>query len=178
MRLLLLTIFFSCGLLVFSQDDYPPVVNYSTQQYGKDKNPENYCVVQDNRGVMYFGNANGVLEFDGKNWGFIEVLQSAYVRSIGVDSSGVVYVGSTGEFGYLKPDENGNLIYQSLSEKLDEFDRFFSNVWAIHITKSEVFFQSEEMLFRYDLASKKIESHWSVGVGNGTDAKRSGCSKI
>jgi len=160
MRLLLLTIFICCGLLVFSQDDYPPVVNYSTQQYGKEINPEIYCAVQDPRGVMYFGTGNGVLEFDGQKWRFIQVQAGAFVRSIGVDSSGVIYVGSSGDFGYLKPNDKGDLVYKTLCNQLDEMDKFFFDVWTIHITKNEVFFQAQESIFRYDLKSKKVEIHY------------------
>ncbi|MBI3134987.1 MAG: SpoIIE family protein phosphatase [Bacteroidetes bacterium] len=154
MRLLLLTIFLSCGYLVHAQDYYPPIVNYSTQQYGKDRNPEIWCAVQDKRGVMYFGTGNGVLEFDGQQWDFITVQTGAYVRAMAIDSSGVVYVGGSGEFGYLEPDETGQLQFQSLTGKLMEEDLFFFDIWKIHATRSEVFFQSQESLIRYDLATK------------------------
>ena len=155
MRLLLLTIYSITVAALRAQDYYPPVVNYSTQQYGKDKNPENWCAVQDQRGVMYFGNANGVLEFDGQKWGFIQVQIGTHVRTIGVDSSGVVYVGAVGEFGYLKPNERGELVYQSLSAALAQEDQFFFDVWGIHCTKNEVFFQAQEGLYRYDLKTKQ-----------------------
>src|SRR5687768_8562175 len=118
MRLLLLTLFLSCGYLILAQDYYPPIVNYSTQQYGKDRNPEIMCAVQDKRGVMYFGTGNGVLEFDGQQWGFITVQTGAYVRAMAIDSSGVVYVGGAGQFGYLKADDSGQLQFQSLTGKL------------------------------------------------------------
>lgn len=56
MRQLLLTICSLCCFALFSQSFYPPVLNYSIQDDGKERNPENYCVVQDNRGVIYVGN--------------------------------------------------------------------------------------------------------------------------
>lgn len=151
MRLLLLTIFLSCGYLILAQDYYPPIVNYSTQQYGKERNPEIWCAVQDKRGVMYFGTGNGVLEFDGQQWDFITVQTGAYVRAIAIDSNGVVYVGGSGEFGYLKADASGELKYQSLASKLKEEDRFFFDIWKIYATESEVFFQSQESLIQYEL---------------------------
>jgi serine phosphatase RsbU (regulator of sigma subunit)/ligand-binding sensor domain-containing protein len=158
MRLLLLTIFSGCGLVSFSQDFYPPVVNYSTQQYGKDRNPEIWCAVQDKRGVVYFGTGNGVLEYDGMQWNFIEVQQGAYVRAIAVDSSGVVYCGGSGEFGYLRVNSKGEMSYVSLVNKLDEFDRFFFDVFEIYASADAVFFQARDLLFRYDLKTKKIQS--------------------
>ena len=104
----LLTSFTFLELSSFSQNYYPPIVNYSTQNYGKEKNPENLCSVQDQRGVMYFGNAHGVIEYDGKNWRFIVVSEGSFVNSLALDSAGVIYVGSQGDFGYLKPKKSGN----------------------------------------------------------------------
>ncbi len=156
MRLLLLTIFCSCGYLILAQDYYPPIVNYSTQQYGKERNPEIWSSVQDQRGVMYFGTGNGVLEFDGQQWDFITVQTGAYVRAMAIDSNGVVYVGGSGEIGYLKPDASGKMIFQSLSSKLSEEDLFFFDVWKIHATETAVFFQSYESLIKYDLATEKL----------------------
>lgn len=157
MRTHLLTIFLVCGYLSLAQDYYPPIINYSTQQYGKDKNPENWCAVQDRRGVMYFGTGNGVMEFDGQQWDFIRIQAGAFIRAIAIDSSGVVYVGGSGEFGFLKANERGLLEYHSLAAQLPDEDRWFFDVWRIHATTSEVFFQSQESLFRYDLNTGKLQ---------------------
>ena len=75
--------------------------------------------MQDARGLMYFGNYRGVLEYDGIHWRLIPVSRQAQVRSMGVDSSGQVFVGALGEFGYLAPDEKGALQFHSLVQKLD-----------------------------------------------------------
>ena len=123
---LLLTSFTLFGLFSFSQNYYPPIVNYSTHDYGKDRNPESFCVVQDNRGIMYFGTGHGVLEYDGETWNFIKISAGAFVKSIALDSNGVVYVGTLGEFGYLIPDESGQLIFKSLKDQLPMEDQFFS----------------------------------------------------
>lgn len=160
MRLLLLTIFWSCGYLVLAQDYYPPIVNYSTQQYGKERNPEILSSVQDQRGIMYFGTGNGVLEFDGQKWSFITVQTGAYVRSMAIDSTGVVYVGGAGEIGYLKPDQSGKMGFHSLLTKLAEEDLFFFDVWKIHTTKTTVYFQSFESLIQYDLATEKMTVYY------------------
>lgn len=155
-KTLLLTFYSIISLVVIGQSNYPPVTNYSTRDYSKNYNPENFCVVQDNRGIMYFGNGNGVLEFDGAQWRFIHVLPGAFVRSLAIDSSGRVYAGSWGEFGFFKSDENGELVYKSLLPKLSEEDQFFSDVWNIHATSEEVYFQSQEALFILHLSSDEM----------------------
>ena len=44
----------------------PFLSTYRCQDY--DTHPQNWATVQDSRRVMYFGNTEGVLEFDGINW--------------------------------------------------------------------------------------------------------------
>ena len=140
----------------FGQDYYPPIENYSTNTYGKSRNPENYAIVQDTRGVMYFGNSNGVIEYDGKNWNFIPVEISAYVHSLCMDSTGTIFAGAKMQFGFLKTDKKGSLVYESLSDKLNIFTQNFSNVNFCFASKTHVFFQADEGVFVYDLAAKKI----------------------
>ena len=100
------------------------------------------CAVQDKRGAMYFGTGNGILEFDGLSWNFIKVQTGAYVRSLAIDSTGVIYAGASGEIGYLRPDSTGTMVYQSLLPKLKEEDLFFFDVWKIHATTNKIYFQS------------------------------------
>lgn len=44
----------------------PHVINIDRVQYKGDS--KNWAVSQDERGVMYFGNDGGLLEFDGIQW--------------------------------------------------------------------------------------------------------------
>ncbi|MCB9222694.1 MAG: SpoIIE family protein phosphatase [Crocinitomicaceae bacterium] len=157
-KALLLTIFTVVYLGVFAQSFYPPIVNYSSKVYGKDRNPENFCLVQDQRGIMYFGNSNGVLEYDGTSWKFIKTVPGKYVYSMAIDSSGTIYVGTYMDFGYLKPDSQGNLEYVSLLSSVPEDDQYFSTIWSICANKNEVFFQCDESVFVYDLASKEVKT--------------------
>ncbi len=151
---LLLTICSLCCFMALTQNFYPPIVNYSIKDYGKDRNPENFCVIQDHRGVMYFGTSHGVHEFDGEKWNFIQAGFGAFTRSLALDSSGVIYVGTYDDFGLLAPDSTGGLKFVSLRSDLPE-NLFFSNVWRIHATQQFVYFQAEEVLITYDIQTKK-----------------------
>jgi serine phosphatase RsbU (regulator of sigma subunit) len=155
-KTLLLTIFTVFYCSSFAQSFHPPIVNYSSKDYGKERNPENYCVVQDQRGVMYFGNSNGVLEYDGTSWNFITTVPGTYVRSMAIDSTGVIYVGTYMDFGYLKPNSKGELKYISLISKLPEEDQYFSTIWSIHANEENVYFQADEAVFEYNLASENL----------------------
>lgn len=155
--LLVVSPFFSHG-----QNDYPPVINYSPKDYNnlsetstpiQGKNfltPENTSAVQDQRGVMYFGNANGIIEFDGEEWRFIEVKNGAIVRSLAIDEKGKVYVGSFGEFGYLNKTENNDIQYVSLSQDLPEQFQNFTNVWNIDCGANGTYFHTLEHIYKFD----------------------------
>ena len=121
---------------------------------------QNWAVVQDARGVMYVGNYNGILEYDGATWNFIAT-PTDIVRSLAVDdTSGTVYVGIEGELGYLAPDSTGTLQYVSLLSQIPLADQSFTSVWATHVTPSGVYFQSPERLFRWDGQAMKV---WGSG---------------
>lgn len=151
MRLLLLTLFSLSCFFSLAQDFYPPLVNYSTHDYGKNRNPEIYQVAQDNQGIMYFATGSGVLIFDGIKWRFIRVGHGSFVRALNVDYRGVVYAGTYNEFGYFYPDSTGELQYNSLKERLPEEDQFFSNIEFIHSNSKSVFFQAQESVFEYEI---------------------------
>jgi serine phosphatase RsbU (regulator of sigma subunit) len=158
MRLLLLLFVFALTIFGYSQDFYPPLLNYTNKDYGADRNPENYAVVQDFRGVMYFGNSHGILEFDGENWDFIKVRVGEFVRSLAVDDFGRIYAGTFGDFGYLEASKNGELVYRSLLELLPEEDQFFGNIWRIFTHKNTVYFQAQECFYVFDIKKKTLKT--------------------
>ncbi len=127
----------------------PILRNYTPEEY--EASDQNWSAVQDHRGVMYFGNNdNGVLEYDGKTWRKIPVPQNAIVRSLNVDSAGTVYVGTVGDFGYLAPNKQGTLQYNSLLDLLVDSVGAFSDIYKIHLFNNKVHFFNRSYLFIYD----------------------------
>ena len=51
-------------------------------------------LLKDERGVMYFGNNSGLLEFDGSAWRLYELPTKGIVRAIYISEDGKIYVGS------------------------------------------------------------------------------------
>lgn len=90
----------------------PILHNYSPRDYKASS--ANYMAVQDRRGLLYFANLRGILEYDGANWRIINLPNRSTVRSLASDSAGRVYVGAIGDFGYLGPDSLGNMSFFSL----------------------------------------------------------------
>jgi hypothetical protein len=121
-----------------SQLGQPFISYYSPKEYKSDNT--NWSIVQDKRGVMYFGNEKGILEFDGNSWRLIEVPYSLPVRSIAKDNKGKIYVCASSDFGYLEPDSKGRLKYKSLSEISTKMK---SKIWDV-ITNSRVYFKTKD----------------------------------
>ena len=115
----------------------------------------NWGVTQDKRGVMYFANAGGVLEFDGTSWRLIELPLETYVRSLAVDEAGTVYVGATNDFGYLASDDAGRLVYRSLLNRIPEKQAPFHDIWSTHAVSHGVYFVADDRIFR--LTEGRIE---------------------
>jgi len=150
----LLLVLISCVCLlepvwpeVRSEIGIPFVQNYPPQTYRG--SAQNWSIVQDHRGVMYFGNGDeGVLEYDGANWRFIKIPNKSTVRSLAVGADGVIYVGAVGEFGFLEPDDKGAMGYVSLVSLVPEEDRAFTDVWAVHATPEGIYFYTDSVLLR------------------------------
>jgi serine phosphatase RsbU (regulator of sigma subunit) len=149
MRLVLFQVFlFLIYQPLFAQRGQLPINNYSPKQYGMHSS-SNWGIAQDHLGIMYFGNANGVLQFDGRTWQFIPVKYGTYVRTITSDNKGRIYVGCYGEFGYLESDANGKMKYFSISSSLGNIDEKFKDIIKIHVVENRVYFQSEERIYIY-----------------------------
>jgi hypothetical protein len=56
---------------------------------------------------MYFANNDGLLQFDGTEWHKYSVPSNSDVKSVEIDSSGKIYIGSYNEFGYFKANSKG-----------------------------------------------------------------------
>lgn len=118
---------------------------YSPKTYAA--SPQNWAIVQDARGILYFGNTDGVLEYDGVNWRRIPLDNRSGARSLAIGADGTIYVGGQGTFGYLKPDATGTMRFVSLVDRAPQNDRQFGDVWNVLPTAGGVYFSSDHRLF-------------------------------
>ncbi|RAW00337.1 ligand-binding sensor domain-containing protein [Pseudochryseolinea flava] len=110
----------------------PYITNYTRQDYNS--SPFNWGIVQDARGIIYAANNYHLMEFDGNNWRVNPLPNRTVVRSLAVDSKGVVYVGGQADFGYLKPNAKGEMVFISLKSKIQPEHQTFADVWKICVT--------------------------------------------
>ncbi len=137
-----------CGLTIYAQEKgLIQSKYYSTNDYNA--GTQNWAVAQDSRGIMYFGNSDGVLEFDGETWRLIKVTNESSVRCLGVDINGVIYAGAFGELGFLKPNRAGSMEYHSLKSLINEKYSNFGEIWDVTCFSDSVFFLTDHYLFRY-----------------------------
>lgn len=136
---------------VWQEAGVPYLQNFSPKEY--QDTPQNWCIAQDDNGLMYFGNY-GVLVYDGVSWDRIDVNETA-VRSLAV-GHGRIYVGAQSELGYLAPGEAGRLRYFSLRDSIPEPYRDFQDVWRTLVIGEAVYFQTFNYLFRYAGGKMKV----------------------
>ena len=131
-----------------------PLMRYfSPEEYNW--HSQNYDVIQDNRGIMYFANAQGVLEYDGNEWRKILLSNNLAAVSFAKDSAGKIYVGGEKEIGFIAPDSLGQMKYFSLKDRLDSTAQHFRRIWQVMYTPQGVYFRSNKYLIRYNYPDSK-----------------------
>lgn len=126
----------------------PHVVNIPRNKYGAEN--KNWTVVQDEKGVIYFGNDGGLLEFDGVSWKLYSALGNQVVRSLYVVSNNLIFSGGYEEFGKWERSVSGELIYTSLSSEFEKSAFKNGDFWKIIEVDGLIYFQSFNSLFILD----------------------------
>lgn len=156
------------SLLVFGQnraeEGLPFITNYTAKEYNS--SPQNWAIVEDNRGVMYFGNTSCLLEYNGVKWRKIVFNTDAIVRSLGKDKNGTIYYGGYSDFGYLAPDSLGQPKMHSLLKFVPVAYRNFNDVWTVIATDEGVYFQSRERIFRFQKINEGGKESWKLRIWN------------
>lgn len=126
----------------------PPVYNYTTAHYKAGN--QNWSISQGGNGVVYFGNNNGLLSFDGVNWNLHPLPNNLAVKSIFIDPDQFperIYVGSFEEFGYFERDRHNRLNYHSLRKRVEDYEFHNDEIWKICQHNGKIYFQSFSAFF-------------------------------
>lgn len=114
------------------------IKNYGTKDYVM--HPRNFFVTEDLRGIMYIGNAYGVMEFDGNTWRNIPLTNGESAISMASGPDGKLYIGSNSETGYLYVDSVGNTRYQSFANKMPADKFSLGNIYNVFSADSGLVF--------------------------------------
>lgn len=125
----------------------PHIINYNNTTYKGGR--QNWSIAQDKDGILYFGNNEGLLTFDGRYWQLYPLPNATVVRSVCIADDGTIYVGGQDEIGYFTPNELGVFTYHSLLPLLPESERSLSDVWDIEMLGDNVFFRTTTRILHY-----------------------------
>ncbi len=169
MKKSLLVIFF--GLFIsfgFSQNMSKYGKYYGTTYSQKDfkSGSQIWSGAQDKNGIVYFGNNNNILSFNGLKWSIIEcdssysgsekykISDNTKVTKIFSSASGKIYVGKNNNFGEIVHSKKGQLIYHPLFAT--NFDEELGQVWNILEIRKTIYFVGENKI--YSLKNKQVKS--------------------
>jgi signal transduction histidine kinase len=89
-------------------------------------------------GILYGATNAGVLEYDGQRWNLIST--PAPVRSLWISPNNRIWVGCKGDFGELKTDSLGRLVYKSYLSFLPVSLQRVGDVNAVFGTQNDIYF--------------------------------------
>ncbi len=109
-----------------------------------------WSAVEDAAGLVYFGNYDGVLVYDGARWDRIAIPGGTFVRALAVDANDTLWIGGVNEVGYAKADATGRRTFTSLRDRLPPAARDFGELWRVALTPRGPVFQSNTWVLRWD----------------------------
>jgi len=150
--LMSLIAFFFTGNYLLGQENnsfkgLPFISNYGPETYKA--GIQNWDIIQDDKGLIYVANNMGLLVFDGRTWTRYG-LNNTKVRSAHFGKDGKIYVGSQADFGFITPDQRGQLVYTSLADSLPEEVRDFDETWKVYEIEGKIYFCTFKRVYVYD----------------------------
>ncbi len=136
----------------------PAIINYAKEQYHAGN--QVWDITQDDNGIVYFANNDGLLAFDGSTWRTYRLPNKVIARSLCIGPDKRIYVGGQQEIGFFSPGTNGDLSYTSLNHLIPSGQDDFADVWSVCAAGGNIFFRSNKKVFIYD--GKTIRSFSST----------------
>lgn len=154
--ILLLSLIFS--LYSYSQGiehGVPALKNYSPKDYGQES--QNFSLLQDQNSIMYFGNSNGIMEFDNTNWRIAKVNGRPVMD---INSKNEIFIGGYNQFGKVVHN-NGEIAI----EYFDYYSEFKpGQVMQVVAMDEEVFYTTNHQLLVYSNDTILIEQSNAQGI--------------
>ncbi len=132
----------------------PYVENFPKTSYASGN--QNWAIAKGDNGIVYFGNSEGLLSYDGSFWQTHTLPNRLVVRSVATDKKGKIYTGGFGEFGFWKYNENAILKYHSLTNLVKDKSTLNNEVWKIYVDDDRVIFQTFANIFIYQNNEIKV----------------------
>ncbi len=131
----------------------PFIKNFTSNQY--QAHEQNFDVVQDSSGIMYFANFEAVLIYDGAEWQKIPTKTGMRVLSLEVGKNNNIFVGGLYDFGVLNRNSNGTFQYKTLADSSYSTE-YIDEIFDIEIIDNKVYFLSHKRMFIYNNNKIKV----------------------
>ena len=158
-KLILLLSFLIC--IIFSiyaqkaEQGIPGFKNYSPKDYQQES--QNFSVIQDQNQLMYFGNSNGIMEFDNTTWRIVKVTGMPVMD---INSNNEIFFGGYNQLGQLT-HKNGH----PYAKQFDIFEEIKpGQIEKIVAFDSIVFFTSSHQLLIYQNDTTILEQSNAIGI--------------
>lgn len=169
-------VFFTCSLDFNAQElpseelhHFDRITHFSRADFKAD--PQFWTMTKDHEGVLYFGNNDGALVFDGERWQKVFLPNNSSVRSLTTSDDGKIYAGGFNEIGVIEKDSIGKYSYRSYMEDLKLANENLENLWQVHEFQGHIIFRSfKKLIVISDGSATQISSNQSFlfsGVING-----------
>ncbi|HEY0864518.1 MAG TPA: ATP-binding protein [Lacunisphaera sp.] len=118
-----------------------------------------WTAIQDDGGLMLFGNFSCTLLYDGEVWSDVDMPYARIVRSLGRGADGTIYVGAYNQLGYFRDDARGNKQFVSLVDQLPADERDFREIEAIATEGDRVYFATSTKLLCWAQGAFTVRAH-------------------
>lgn len=118
----------------------PNITHFSRSDFESDA--QFWDMTADSNGVLYFGNNDGIVIYDGEHWSKLTLPNSSSVRSLCTATNGKIYAGGFNELGTVEQDLTGKYTYRSLTKALKLDNENLENLWQAHTLDDYVIYRT------------------------------------
>lgn len=110
---------------------------------------QNWGITVSPEQVLYAGNNNGLLTYNGNDWSLLEPDERTTVRAVR-HIGNRIYTAGNNNIGYWEQEQSGKMTYTSLLPLVNQLGIFGDTFWSIASQGKDVYFQSFGNIIRFD----------------------------
>ena len=153
-NIILLTVIFLSVLWLPLLGQQPMLETYGIEDYNA--NERNWHVDQNGLGMMFFGNQEGLLMYDGSNWRTFNP-PGRTVRAVSVDANDNVFVGTLSDIGVIAQNARNEYVYRSLRPFLPDTTEAIKPVFEIKQSSNFSFVETQSAIYRIKAQNSSFE---------------------
>ncbi len=123
------------------------IINFNHKDYNG--GIQNWGTAITSNQILYTGNNNGLLRYNGNDWSLLELKERSTVRAVHCVGDRI-YAAGNNNIGYWEQNRNGEMIYTSLLPLVNQLGMFGETFWSIASQGKDVYFQTFGNIIRYD----------------------------